>query len=96
MSNQHSHKLTFHNYRDFDSTPLPELLTRIKIDLRRLFVTASPLLGHVALAPGQTAYKPSAVFNAKLRKLSLREKTIGYGPSKKGGRRGRTLSVGRA
>jgi hypothetical protein len=93
MSNQHSHKLTFHNYRDFDSTPLPELLTRIKIDLRQLFVPAAPLLGHVALAPGQTAYKPSAVFNAE---LSLREKTIGYGPSKKGGRRGRTLSVGRA
>ena len=35
----HSRKLTFHYYRDFETTPLPELLTRIKIDFRRLFVT---------------------------------------------------------
>jgi DNA phosphorothioation-associated putative methyltransferase len=34
-----SRKLTFHYYKDFDKSPLPELLTRIKIDLKRLFVT---------------------------------------------------------
>jgi hypothetical protein len=38
-----------------------------------------PLSGHVAFAPAQTAYRPSAVFSAKLRKLGLREETIGYG-----------------
>jgi len=42
----------------------------------------SPLSGHVAFAPVQTTYKPSAVFSAKLRKLDLREETIGYGPTK--------------
>jgi len=37
----HSRKLTFHYYRDFEKAPLPELLTRIKIDLKRLFVTVT-------------------------------------------------------
>jgi len=37
----HSRKLTFHYYRDFGKAPLPELLTRIKIDLKRLFVTVT-------------------------------------------------------
>jgi len=34
-----SRKLTFLHYDDFDSEPFPELQTRIKIDLRRLFVS---------------------------------------------------------
>ena len=38
----HSRKLTFHYYRDFDATPLPELLTRIKIDLKRCLLYTSP------------------------------------------------------
>jgi hypothetical protein len=38
--------------------------------------------GACRFAPVQTAYKPSAVFSAKLRKLGLREETIGYEPSR--------------
>jgi hypothetical protein len=43
--------------------------------------TASPQRAG-QFAPVQTAYKPSAVFIAKLRKLGLREEIIGCGPSK--------------
>ena len=88
----HSRKLTFHYYRDFDSAPLPELLTRIKIDLRRLFVS---VIDHTNGAEHQLLFfkerflpkdhpeRPKlARFSAKLRKLGLREETIGYGPSK--------------
>lgn len=35
----YSGKLTFQHYDDFDGKALPELVTRIKIDLRRLFVS---------------------------------------------------------
>jgi DNA phosphorothioation-associated putative methyltransferase len=88
----HSRKLTFHYYRDFDKAPLPELLTRIKIDLRRLFVT---VIDHTNGAEHQLLFfkerflakdhpdRPKMDrFSAKLRKLGLREETIGYGPSK--------------
>jgi DNA phosphorothioation-associated putative methyltransferase len=88
----HSRKLTFHYYRDFDDTPLPVLLTRIKIDLRRLFVT---VIDHTNGAEHQLLFfkerflakdhpdRPKMDrFSAKLRKLGLREETIGYGPSK--------------
>ncbi len=88
----HSRKLTFHYYRDFDTTPLPELLTRIKIDLKRLFVT---VIDHTTgpehqllffnerfLAKDHPDRPKMDRFSAKLRKLSLREETIGYGPSK--------------
>lgn len=30
----HSSKLTFHHYREFEKSPLPELPTRIKINLK--------------------------------------------------------------
>jgi len=88
----HSRKLTFHYYRDFDDTPLPELLSRIKIDLRRLFVT---VIDHTNGAEHQLLFFKERFlakdhpdrskldrFSAKLRKLGLREETIGYGPSK--------------
>ncbi len=88
----HSRKLTFHYYRDFDTTPLPELLTRIKIDLKRLFVT---VIDHTTgpehqllffkerfLAKDHPDRPKMDRFSAKLRKLGLREETIGYGPSK--------------
>ncbi len=88
----HSRKLTFHYYRDFDTTPLPELLTRIKIDLRRLFVT---VIDHTNGREHQLLFFKERFlpkdhpdrskmdrFSAKLRKLGLREETIGYGPSK--------------
>ena len=88
----HSRKLTFHYYRDFDTAPLPELLTRIKIDLKRLFVS---VIDHTSgpehqllffkerfLAKDHPDCKKMDRFSAKLRKLGLREETIGYGPSK--------------
>ena len=88
----HSRKLTFHYYRDFDTTPLPELLTRIKIDLKRLFVT---VIDHTTgpehqllffkerfLAKDHPDRPKMDHFSAKLRKLGLREETIGYGPSR--------------
>jgi DNA phosphorothioation-associated putative methyltransferase len=88
----HSRKLTFHYYRDFDKSPLPELLTRIKIDLKRLFVT---VIDHSNGAEHQLLFfkerflakdhpeRPKMDrFSAKIRQLGLREETIGYGPSK--------------
>lgn len=88
----HSRKLTFHYYKDFDNSPLPELLTRIKIDLKRLFVT---VIDHTTgpehqllffkerfLAKNHPDRPKMDRFSAKLRKLGLREETIGYGPSK--------------
>jgi hypothetical protein len=68
------------------------LLTRIKIDLKRLFVT---VIDHTNGAEHQLLFfkerflakdhpdRPNMErFSAKLRKLGLREETIGYGPSK--------------
>jgi hypothetical protein len=68
------------------------LLTRIKIDLRRLFVT---VIDHTNGAEHQLLFFKERFlakdhpdrqkldrFSAKLRKLGLREETIGYGPSK--------------
>ena len=88
----HSRKLTFHYYRDFDKSQLPELLTRIKIDLRRRFVT---VIDHTTgpehqllffkerfLAKDHPDRPKMDRFSAKLRKLGLREESIGYGPSK--------------
>jgi len=88
----HSRKLTFHYYRDFEKAPLPELLTRIKIDLKRLFVT---VIDHTNGAEHQLLFfkerflakdhpdRPKMDrFSAKIRKIGLREETIGYGPSK--------------
>jgi hypothetical protein len=79
-------------HKDFDKTPLPELLTRIKIDLKRLFVT---VIDHSTgpehqllffkerfLARDHPDFPKMSRFSAKLRKLGLREETIGYGPSK--------------
>ena len=88
----HSRKLTFHYYRDFEKSPLPELLTRIKIDLKRLFVS---VIDHNTgpehqllffkerfLAKDHPDRSKMDRFSAKLRKLGLREETIGFGPSK--------------
>ncbi len=88
----HSRKLTFHYYKDFEKSPLPELLTRIKIDLRRRFVTVIDhttgpehqlLFFKERFLPKDHPDRPKMDrFSAKLRKLGLREETIGYGPSK--------------
>jgi len=88
----HFRKLTFHYYKDFDTTPPPELLTRIKIDLKRLFVS---VIDHTTgpehqllffkerfLAMDHPARPKMDRFSAMLRKLGLREETIGYGPTK--------------
>lgn len=88
----HSRKLTFHYYKDFDKSPLPELLTRIKIDLKRLFVT---VIDHTTGPEHQLLFfkerflpkdHPERAkmehFSAKLRKLGLRVETIGYGPTR--------------
>lgn len=85
----HSRKLTFQYYRDFEKSQLPELLTRIKIDLKRLFVT---VIDHTTgpehqllffkerfLAKDHPDQKKMHRLSAKLRKLGLREETIGYG-----------------
>jgi DNA phosphorothioation-associated putative methyltransferase len=88
----HSRKLTFHYYRDFEKDPLPELLTRIKIDLRRLFVSVIDhstgpehqlLFFKERFLPKDHPDRPKMDrFSAKLRKLGLHEETIGYGPTK--------------
>jgi DNA phosphorothioation-associated putative methyltransferase len=88
----HSRKLTFQYYKDFEKSPLPELLTRIKIDLKRLFVT---VIDHTTGPEHQLLFfkerflpkdHPDKTkmerFSAKLRKIGLHEETIGYGPSK--------------
>ncbi len=88
----HSRKLTFHYYKDFEKSPLPELLTRIKIDLKRLFVT---VIDHTTGPEHQLLFfkerflpkdhpdrAKMARHSAKLHKLGLREETIGHGPSK--------------
>jgi DNA phosphorothioation-associated putative methyltransferase len=87
-----SRKLTFHYYQDFGASPLPELLTRIKVDLKRLFVS---VIDHTSGPEHQLLFfkerflardHPDRAkmnrFSNKLRKLGLREETIGYGPSK--------------
>ncbi len=83
---------SFFDYKDFDKAPLPELLTRIKIDLKRLFVsvidhTTEPehklLFFKERFLPKDHPDRPKMDrFSAKLRKLGLREETIGYGPTK--------------
>ena len=88
----HSRKLTFQYYSDFEKSPLPELLTRIKIDLKRLFVT---VFDHTTGTEHQLLFFKERFFSkdhpdrakmnrfsAKLRKLGLRQETIGYGPTK--------------
>lgn len=87
-----SRKLTFQYYDDFDGQPLPELVTRIKIDLKNFFVnvfdhTEGPthqlIFFKERFLPKEYSDRERfEVFSAKLRKLGLREETIGYGPDK--------------
>lgn len=87
-----SGKVTFQHYDDFDGKPLPELQTRIKVNLRNLFVE---VFDH-ALGPKIQLlfFKERFVgkdypnrplmekFSLKVRKLGLNEQTIGFGPDK--------------
>lgn len=85
-----SRKLTMQTYDDFDCKPLPVLKQRIKIDLRRLFVT---VFDHTSGPSHQVLYfkerflpaayperKKMEQFSNRLRKLGFEERTIGYGP----------------
>lgn len=84
-------KVTFQHYDDFEEKPLPELQTRIKVNLRNRFVdvfdhTTGPtqLLyfkeRFVAKAHPRRAEFES--FSQKLRRLGFDESTIGFGPDK--------------
>lgn len=89
---KHSGKVTFQHYDDFDGKPLPELQTRIKVNLRNLFVevfdhSRGPriqLLYFKERFVGQSYPGRSAMekFSAKLRKLGFDASTIGLGPDK--------------
>ena len=89
---KHSGKITFQHYDDFDGKPLPELQTRIKVNLRNLFVevfdhSQGPriqLLYFKERFVGQTHPGRRAMeqFSVKLRKLGLEPSTVGLGPDK--------------
>lgn len=87
---KHSGKVTFQHYDDFDNKPLPVLMTRIKINLRNLFVevidhSKGPRIQVLYfkeryVAPDHPHRAKMEAVSKKLRKLGLDEKTIGYGP----------------
>ena len=89
---KHSGKITFQHYEDFDSKPLPELRTRIKVNLRNLFVEVfdhskgprTQLLYFKERFLGRThpGRPMMEKFSAKLNKLGLDRATIGLGPDK--------------
>lgn len=86
-----SGKLTLHTYDDFDGKPLPELQLRIKIDLRKDFVTVfDHTLGQDRqllyfkerfVGPGYPFKNKVSAFSKRLQKLGFEPETIGYGPS---------------
>lgn len=89
---KHSGKITFQHYDDFDGKSLPELQTRIKVNLRNLFVE---VFDHFHGPKRQLLYfkerfvakdhpdRPAfEKFSARLRKLGFDEATIGFGPDK--------------
>jgi DNA phosphorothioation-associated putative methyltransferase len=89
---KHSGKVTFQHYDDFEGKPLPELRTRIKVNLRNLFVS---VFDHSKGPKRQLLYfkerfvaknhpniSTMAKFSAKLRRLGFAEETIGFGPDK--------------
>lgn len=89
---KHSGKVTFQHYDNFDGKPLPELQTRIKVNLRNLFVevfdhSKGPKIQLLYFKerflgdeyPGRAAMEK---FSVKLRKIGLSEATIGLGPDR--------------
>lgn len=86
-----SGKLTLHTYDDFDGKPLPELQLRIKIDLRKDFVTVfDHTLGQDRqllyfkerfVGSGYAFKNKASAFSKRLQKLGFEPNTIGYGPS---------------
>ncbi len=89
---KHSGKITFQHYDDFGGKPLPELQTRIKVNLRNLFVevfdhSKGPriqLLYFKERFVGSAHPDRSSMekFSAKLKKLGLNKETIGLGPDR--------------
>jgi DNA phosphorothioation-associated putative methyltransferase len=87
-----SGKVTFQHYDDFDGKPLPELQTRIKVNLRNLFVevfdhSKGPRFQLLYfkerfVAKDHQGRAAMEKFSAKLRKLGFNEATIGFGPDK--------------
>ena len=89
---KHSGKITFQHYDDFDGKPLPELQTRIKVNLLNLFVevfdhSKGPRIQLLYFKerfvgrkhPGRRSMEK---FSAKLHKLGLDQATIGLGPDR--------------
>jgi DNA phosphorothioation-associated putative methyltransferase len=89
---KHSGKITFQHYDNFDGKPLPELQTRIKVNLRNLFVkvfdhSKGPRIQLLyfkerfvgSAHPDRTSMEK---FSAKLKKLGLNKETIGLGPDR--------------
>jgi DNA phosphorothioation-associated putative methyltransferase len=89
---KHSGKITFQHYDDFFGKPLPELQTRIKVNLRNLFVevfdhSTGPKIQLLYfkerfLSPTHPDHPAMEKFSAKLRPLGLDPETIGLGPDK--------------
>lgn len=89
---KYSGKVTFQHYDDFDGKPLPELQTRIKVNLRNLFVevfdhSKGPriqLLYFKERFVGKNYVNRPAMekFSAKLSKLGFDQATIGLGPDR--------------
>lgn len=87
-----SRKLTFHYYRDFPADPFPELALRIKVDLRRLFVSVFEyprgkgaqllLFKDRYLAPDDPLRPAAEAISRRLGKLGLKPETIGHGPER--------------
>ena len=85
-----SGKLTLQAYDDFDAKPLPELQLRIKIDLRKDFVTVFDhtlgqdrqlLFFKERYVAENYSFKNDAIgFSKRLEKLGFTLENIGYGP----------------
>ncbi len=85
----HSRKLTFTHYDDFEGRPFPELAMRIKIDLKRRFVTvfdypAGPnrqvlLFKERYLSSEHALWRKMTAISEKLRSIGLSERNVGYG-----------------
>ena len=89
---KYSGKVTFQHYDDFEGKALPALKTRIKVNLRNLFVE---VFDHSALPKVQLLYfkerfvpndhpgrEKMVRFSERLRKLGLNEATLGFGPDR--------------
>lgn len=88
----HSRKLTFTHYDDFEGQPFPELVMRIKIDLKRRFVTVFEdppgpkrqllLFKERFYAPDHPQKKQMTILGNRLRNLGVTEANVGHGIGK--------------